>query len=163
MLKSFLISAFLLATLSVVGQSDLDRLLKKYNEGSIPYISAEELYRDVNDYLILDTRKKEEFAVSHISGAIWVSENVDYSMYAFAKADKNKPVVVYCTVGVRSEDFGEALKKRGFTNVKNLYGSIFAWKDAGYEVVNAKNKVTDSVHVYSKEWGEYLKTGTKVY
>ena len=129
----------------------------------MPYISVQQLKMDMSDYLILDTRKKEEFDVSHIPGAVWVSEKVDENIYAFAKAKKDQPIVVYCSVGIRSEDFGERLKKVGFTNVKNLYGSIFAWKDEGSEVQNNKKQPTDSVHVFSKVWGKYLKTGNKVF
>lgn len=153
---------FLFCTVTY-GQSDMDLLLKQYNSRSIPYISVQELKMDKSDFLILDTRKKAEYDVSHIPGAIWVSEKVNDSIYAFAKAKKDQPIVVYCSVGIRSEDFGERLMKRGFTNVQNLYGSIFAWKDEGYELQNVQQKQTDSVHVFSKVWGKYLKTGTKVY
>lgn len=149
-------------TAITLGQSDMDLLLKEYNKRSVPYISVQDL-KKTNDVLILDTRKKEEYEVSHIPGAIWVSEKVNDSIYAFAKAKKDQPIVVYCSVGIRSEDFGEDLLKRGFNNVQNLYGSIFAWKDEGYELQNIEKKETDSVHVFSKIWGKYLKTGTKVY
>lgn len=147
----------------VSGQSDMDVLLRQYNTRSVPYISVQQLKKEKKNFLILDTRKKEEYDVSHIPEAIWVSEKVDDSIYAFAKANKDQPIVVYCSVGIRSEDFGERLKKLGFTNVQNLYGSIFAWKDEGYEVYNAQEQQTDSVHVFSKVWGTYLKTGKKVY
>ena len=141
----------------------MDLLLKQYNTRSVPYIPVQELKMEMSNYLILDTRKKEEFDVSHIPGALWVSEKVNDSMYALAKAKKDQPIVVYCSVGIRSEDFGERLKKKGFTNVKNLYGSIFTWKDEGYEIQNKNEQPTDSVHVFSKAWGKYLKTGNKVY
>lgn len=145
------------------GQEPMDVVLNTYNDRTVPYISVEDLYKNKSKYLILDTRKKEEYTVSHIPTAIWSSEKLD--VYAFAKAypDKSKPIVVYCSIGVRSENFGESLQKLGYTNVYNLYGSIFSWKDKGYTVVNQKKKPTDSVHVYSKEWGKYLKTGIKVY
>jgi hypothetical protein len=70
---------------------------------------------------------------------------------------------VYCSIGVRSEDAGETINNLSFSNVQNLYGGIFMWKDAGFSVVDNFNKPTDNVHVYSKEWGKYLKTGKKVY
>lgn len=144
-------------------QSDIDVLLEKYNTESVPYISVQELQANSEKYLILDTRKKKEYDVSHIPGAVWVSEKLNKSKYAFAKTKKDQPIVVYCSVGIRSEEFGEQLKKQGFINVQNLYGSIFAWKDKGYNVLNLNNKTTDSIHVYSKVWSDYLKTGTKVY
>ncbi|WP_236641981.1 rhodanese-like domain-containing protein [Dokdonia sinensis] len=162
-MKIYLSILLLLSFATAIGQTDIDVLLKQYNTRSVPYISVQELKMGAENYLILDTRKKEEYEVSHIPNAIWVSEKVNDSIYSFAKADKSKPIVVYCSVGIRSEDFGEKLKKLGYTDVQNLYGSIFAWKDEGYDVVNAQGKVTDSVHVYSKVWGKYLKTGKKVY
>ncbi|WP_299767048.1 rhodanese-like domain-containing protein [uncultured Dokdonia sp.] len=144
-------------------QEPMDVVLNTYNDKTVPYISVEDLHQNKNEYLILDTRKKEEFTVSHIPTAIWSSEKLD--SYAFAKAypDKSQPIVVYCSIGVRSENFGESLQKLGYTKVYNLYGSIFAWKDKGYMVVNQKKNPTDSVHVYSKEWGKYLQTGIKIY
>lgn len=153
----------LLLTVVGYGQSDMDLLLTKYNTRSIPYISAQDLKSNLDNYLILDTRKRKEYDVSHIPGALWVSENVNDSIYAFSKIKKSQPIVVYCTVGIRSEDFGEQLEKAGFTNIKNLYGSIFAWKDEGYDLHNLKKQKTDSVHVFSKVWGKYLKTGNKTY
>ena len=153
----------LLLTVVGYGQSDMDLLLTKYNTRSIPYISAQDLKSNLDNYLILDTRKRKEYDVSHIPGALWVSENVNDSIYAFSKINKSQPIVVYCTVGIRSEDFGEQLEKVGFTNIKNLYGSIFAWKDEGYDLHNLKKQKTDSVHVFSKVWGKYLKTGNKTY
>ena len=38
--------------------------------------------------------------------------------------DKNKPIVVYCTTGFRSEEAYKKLKKIGYTNVYNLYGGL---------------------------------------
>lgn len=148
---------------SITAQSDMDVLLEKHNKETVPYIYVQELKTNLHNYLLLDTRKKKEYDVSHIPGAIWVSEKLNKSDYVFTDIKKDQPIVVYCSVGVRSEDFGEDLKKQGFTNVQNLYGSIFAWKDNGYKIVNSNKEETDNVHVYSKEWGEYLKTGTKVY
>ena len=52
----------------------IDSLLKKYNKHSVPYISVQELAMNYEDYIVLDTRKKEEFEVSHLPNAIWVGE-----------------------------------------------------------------------------------------
>jgi predicted sulfurtransferase len=69
---------------------------------------------------------------------------------------------VYCSLGVRSEDIAETLQKAGYTNIKNLYGGIFNWKNNNLPVVNRQQKPTDSVHVYSKQWGKWLTKGIKV-
>jgi rhodanese-related sulfurtransferase len=155
------LSVFLFS-IGLSAQSDIDLLLKQYNQRSVPYISVQELKLHPTNYLLLDTRKREEYLVSHLPNAVWASEVVDS---AFAEAYPNKaiPIVVYCSVGIRSEDYGERLKELGYTDVNNLYGSIFTWKDKGNSVYNRDEKMTDSVHVYSRQWGKYLSTGIKVH
>lgn len=161
-MKNLIVVSLLLLSTSISSQESIDTLLEKYNKQTVPYIRVSELKDNLESYLILDTRRKEEYDVSHLPGAIWVSEKMDDEIYAFAKAQKDQPIVVYCSVGVRSEDFGEQLQKRGFTNVHNLHGSIFSWKDAALPIENNKGQATDSVHVYSKVWGKYLQNGIKV-
>ena len=136
-------------------------LLERYNDKTVPYIKVDSLHKNLSDFVILDTRRKKEFEVSHLPNAIWVGEK--FKMKRLNKIDKEKPVVVYCSVGVRSENYGEDLLEAGFTSVYNLYGSIFSWKDAGYEIVDMDDKPTDKVHTYSRHWGKYLKTGKKVF
>jgi rhodanese-related sulfurtransferase len=136
----------------------IDTLLQRYNTHSVPYISVQELKMDYDRFTVLDTRKWEEFEVSHLPNAIWVGDDVD-NLDSFNRED---PVVVYCTVGVRSEDYGEKLIDAGFKDVRNVYGSIFAWKDAGYHVVDSSGAVTENVHTFSKAWAKYLKTGRPV-
>ena len=80
-----------------------------------------------------------------------------------SKIDKDQEVIVYCSVGYRSERLGERLQKMGFENVKNLYGGIFDWKNQGNNIVNENNLETDSVHTYNKAWSQWLYKGIKVY
>ena len=148
---------------SMHAQQNIDDLLKKYNNNSVPYISIEELKMDKENYILLDTRKKEEYNVSHIPGAIWVGERLNTILLDSLQLKKTQPIVVYCSVGVRSETYGNQMKNNGFTQIKNLYGSIFAWKNAGFAVIDLDGKETEKVHVYSKIWGKYLKNGLKVY
>ncbi|MFC4634762.1 rhodanese-like domain-containing protein [Dokdonia ponticola] len=147
----------------MLGQESIDLALEKYNRESVPYISVEELHKNKEKYLILDTRKKEEYNVSHIPNAVWSGELLEESAFAKAYPDKSQPIVVYCSIGVRSEKFGESLQNAGYKNVYNLYGSIFSWKDRGYTISNKKENPTDSIHVYSKAWSKYVKTGIKVF
>lgn len=144
---------------SVANAQSIDSLLKKYNRHSVPYISVQELAMDYKDYIILDTRKKEEFEVSHLPNSIWVGENWKPN----SKLKSSDKIVVYCSVGIRSEDYGEKMQEAGFTDVKNLYGSIFAWKDAGFKVVDTTQNETENIHTFSKTWAKYLKTGNKKY
>ncbi len=160
----FLFSAITLLTItfSASAQKKLERTLRQLNSESVPYIYVNEL-QSAEGNTILDTRKKEEYDVSHLKGAVWVGYK------SFAKdsvtriiTDKDTPIVVYCSIGVRSEDIGEKLQKAGFTNVKNLYGGIFEWKNQGNPVYR-KNLETDSVHTFNKQWGKLLNRGIKIY
>ncbi len=112
--------------------------------------------------VLLDARALEEYEVSHIAGARWVGYEEFKESYV-ADLNKDETVVVYCSVGYRSERIGERLEALGFNNVYNLYGGIFEWANQGQELVNTEKEDTDNVHCYSKLWGVWLEKGTKVY
>lgn len=148
---------FVFFAVAVYPQGRIDRTLEKLNKGSVDYISVEEL-AEGSGLTILDTRKKEEYTVSHLKNALWVGYtqfNIDTAWQKIQ--DKGTPVVVYCSVGVRSEDIGEKLREAGYTNVKNLYGGIFEWKNRGYPVYNMDGLETNKVHAFNKRWGKLLK------
>lgn len=115
--------------------------------------------------IFLDAREPAEYTVSHIPGAIEVGYD-GFNVKKWQYLDKNTPIVVYCTVGYRSEKVAEKLLKKGFTDVKNLYGGIFAWTHHNKPIVTKKegsNRATDSIHTYNKEWSAWLRKGVKVY
>jgi rhodanese-related sulfurtransferase len=147
------------------GQSSLDDLLNNYNTRSVPYISVEELkMRQYNEeVLLLDTRERIEFDVSHIPSAKFVGySKFSSELITEQIQDKDATIVVYCSLGVRSEVIGEKLKKAGFTKVYNLYGGIFEWKNRDYAVVDASEEETENVHICTKAWGKWLNKGVKV-
>jgi rhodanese-related sulfurtransferase len=156
---------FLFAT-ATNAQKSLELLLQVNNNETIPYISVTELrsLQLKDSVVILDTREIKEFEVSHIASAKYVGYKRFSSEEISAEIlNKNKLIVVYCSLGIRSEDIGEKLKKEGFTNVKNLYGGIFEWKNNTFPIIDSEGKNTENVHVYSKFWGNWLKNGKKVY
>jgi len=163
-ITALVICLFMVA--STHAQKSVDELLQLYNTRSIPYISVEELRMlQLNDTVtILDTREPEEFTVSHISGSRCIGFNDFSSEDISAKiTDKSTPIIVYCSLGIRSEEIGEKLKKAGYTNVKNLYGGIFEWKNKRFPVVDSTNLETENVHTFSKPWSKWLKNGIKKY
>ena len=156
-------SFFLLFSLVIKAQLTIPDVLGMFNNDTVDYISVEELQKQDNA-AILDTREKEEYQVSHLRNALWVGYD-DFDMDSVLRTIPNKetPIVVYCSIGVRSEDIGEKLKRHGYSQVSNLYGGIFAWKDKGYPVYNTKGQDTEKVHAYSKYWGGLLTNAEKVY
>ncbi|MHA6247548.1 rhodanese-like domain-containing protein [Pontibacter sp. CAU 1760] len=111
--------------------------------------------------LLLDTRTQAEYNVSHLAGAKLVAYD-QFDVKRLRGISKQTPIVVYCSVGYRSERIGEKLQKAGFENVQNLYGGIFEWVNQGYAVYNSAGK-TNQVHAYSRTWGIWLRKGEKIY
>lgn len=130
---------------------------------STPSITVPELAnKDLKKLTLLDAREKNEFQVSHLKNARWVGFN-DFDLSRLNGIDKDTEIVIYCSIGVRSEKISEKLRAAGFNNVKNLYGSIFEWVNQGNPVYGPDGKQTQKVHAYNKKWGVWLNKGVKVY
>ena len=139
----------------MVKNSSYDLMLKTLLSHSVTEISAEQAAK-LNNAVFLDARAKEEFEVSHIKGATWVGYDA-FKPSMVEDIDKTQPVVVYCSVGYRSEKISEQLLEMGFSEVSNLYGGIFEWVNRGEEVVNQQAVTTEEVHAYNKIWGVWLR------
>lgn len=150
---------------SCAQEKDYHTMLKLLYKNTVPIVKPEqasfEMKRD-STIVILDTREKEEYTVSHIRNAKYVGYD-HFEIDSLKSIPKNTRIIVYCSVGYRSERIGEKLSKIGFTNVSNLYGGIFEWINNDYSVVDMNNKQTSKVHAYSKLWGKWLTKGEKVY
>lgn len=135
-------------------------LLKGVYDKNFPTVTPEDL-RALERAVFLDTREKEEFEVSHLQDAIWVGYD-SFSIESVKNLPKDQPVVVYCSIGARSQDIGKKMQEAGFDKVYNLYGGIFHWVNEGYPVFDQTSE-TQKVHAYSKSWGIWLNKGEKVY
>ena len=104
------------------------------------------------NWVPIDARSRAEYDVSHIPGAIFLGDSaIDYhQIYALPT---NQPLLVYCTVGARSEATTDSLRAMGFEDVTNLFGGIFAWAEADMPLVNRHGQPTDTVHGYTSFWG----------
>jgi rhodanese-related sulfurtransferase len=130
---------------------------------SVPELNVDALAGNIEDYTLLDAREEEEYEVSRIPTAKYVGYDM-FSEDSLVNIDKSQPIVVYCSVGYRSEKITEKLKDLGYQEVYNLYGGIFEWVNQGNKVVTGKDaEVTEKVHAYDKVWGAWLKKGEKVY
>ena len=137
--------------------------INSYLDFSIPVVSVKEAHQ-LNDVVFLDAREIEEYEVSHLPGAKYIGYK--YMDDAVLKqVPKDKRIVVYCSIGYRSEKIGEKLKKKGYTRVYNLYGSIFEWANEGYALEDKSGQPTKRVHVYNKQWSKWMtnKNYQKVY
>ena len=154
---------FMLASACGLYGQDFDKMVDSLVDGSVPMIQPDSLKKIAAErsVVVLDAREKEEYDVSHLEGAQWVGyDDFDLSQ---VKVEKDQEVIVYCSVGYRSEKVGEKLQEAGYTDVKNLYGGIFKWKNSGFSVVDTSDVETEKVHAYNRMWGKWLKNGEKVY
>ncbi len=159
-LCSFLLFPMLLSAQVIDGK--FNTMLKELLDHSVKEISVKEFTESKLKYLLLDARSKKEFEVSKIKNAIWVGYSPsDLSM--LVKLPKNTPIIVYCSVGYRSEKIAEKIIAKGFTDVQNLYGGIFEWVNESKPILDKNNTVTDKIHPYDSDWGKWLNKGNKSY
>lgn len=136
-------------------------LLKSLLSHSVKELSVKEAAPMWGKAVFLDARERKEYEVSHIKGAHWIGYD-DYKRSRLPKVSKSTPIVVYCSVGYRSEKITEKLLQDGYTEVYNLYGGVFEWVNQGHPVyVNGKR--TQQVHAFDRKWGVWLKKGERVY
>ena len=154
----YLMSYMLLATVAHAQTTAFEQMLDELLDGSVPMISVGILKKKLAEPaapILLDAREPDEFAVSHLQGATNVGYE-DFDLKTLAGIDKNTPIVIYCSVGYRSEKIGERLQKAGFSNVTNLRGGIFEWANRKFPLVNKTREKVTVVHPYDKDWGRWL-------
>ncbi len=140
-------------------ESEVQKLTKSFKS---KLITVETLRKNKSEYIILDAREKSEYVISHIQNAIHIGyDNFDLKS-TMSQINKNKTIVVYCSVGYRSGEIADKLIAQGL-DVKNLFGGIFDWKNKGFSVYNPSGQETDKVHTYNKSWSKWLTAGEKVY
>ena len=136
----------------------IEETLKRWLKSSVPTISTSELadlVRCESDWLILDSRELVEFEISHLPNAKWAGYH-DFSPCRVSDVSKDIKVLVYCSIGVRSEKIAEKLMAFGFPNVWNLYGGIFAWANEHKTLVGHNQNATLAVHGYNQKWATLL-------
>ncbi len=142
------------ATHPIITNPDLDKRLTNLLRFDVPLIGADSL-AGLENITIFDTREQEEYAVSHLPNAVLLPPKQDIPQWIL-NMDRDQPIVLYCSVGYRSENVGRELQKEGFTNVYNLYGSIFDWVEKGYPIEDEMGESTKVVHTYNQRWGKLL-------
>lgn len=137
-------------------------MLKHLLSENIPQADTDFVKALPADALFIDTRGENEYNVSSISGAINAGfENFDINL--LKSLNKNKLIIVFCSVGLRSEKICRILFKEGYTNVYNLYGGIFEWVNRGLPVVDSLGHPVKVVHGFSPLWAIWVNGVKKVY
>lgn len=81
------------------------------------------------DFRLIDVREEDEFAICRLDWAELIPLSKLSEQAPQRLVDKDKPIVVYCHHGMRSQHACEWLRKMGYEHVFNLAGGIDAWAD----------------------------------
>ena len=130
----------------------------------VPQLPTErlaELLVEGTDVVLLDARSKEEFATSHLQGAVRAT-SVRMARNALEEHGGKPTVVVYCSVGYRSSRLAEQLRAQGIENVFNLEGSLFKWANEGRPVYQRIRSRFSLLHPFDDGLGRVAGQGALV-
>jgi rhodanese-related sulfurtransferase len=138
--------------------SSFDEMAAAMCEGSAPDVGWSAL---PNDAFYIDVRYREEFNVSHLKGARHC-EWVDSELHDWQLLPRDSTIIVYCSVGKRSEAAAEFLMSQGFKEVYNLKGGLFDGFNRGI-AIDGRGNIMDTIHGYNVKWGQWITRGVVVY
>lgn len=84
----------------------------------------EEMINNDSNIIILDVRSHQEYEEGHLNGAINIPTYELYTQATRVLQDKDAIIIAYCTVGVRSKNAINILRKMGYRNLYHLEGGI---------------------------------------
>ncbi len=134
---------------------DFEKEIRSYLSFTVPIIGVSELKSDLQNTIVLDAREQIEYNTSHIPGALYIGYD-KFNPEALQGINKNEKIVIYCSIGYRSEKIAEKLKKMGYNQVFNLFGSIFEWANQDYPLVDSDEKTTFTIHTYNRKWSKWV-------
>jgi sulfur-carrier protein adenylyltransferase/sulfurtransferase len=125
----------------------------------ITSIDAHERHETPESPLFVDVREPDEWEEGHIPGAIHVTRGRLESRIEGLVPDKQRTLVVYCSVGSRSAFAAKALAELGYDDVVNLAGGFNDWKRNGFDitiprVLSPEQRARYSRHLLIPEVGE---------
>jgi rhodanese-related sulfurtransferase len=99
-------------------------------------VKPQEAFNLVNqrsDLYLLDVRTLGEYQKTRLEGARLIP--IDQFAKRLSEVPKNRPILVYCAVGSRSAQVVNYLARKGYPEIYNLYGGIYAWAQKGYPIL----------------------------
>lgn len=111
--------------------------------------------------VLIDVREAQEYAVSHLPGAVRVDPDASAAevLAALGPVQPGSQIAKYCSVGVRSSRLAERSQKllqaQGAMSVSNLRGGIFRWHADRRPLVDARGP-TDAIHGFDRRWSKLI-------
>ena len=139
-IKIFLIiTFFVLYSASLIYAADkTPEQVVQEAKAAINEVSIDEVKKMIDnkeDIILLDVRDSEEYTTGHIPGAINISRGtLDFKVHSIIP-DKNKKIIVYCGLDLRSPLATKSVNDLGYKKAINMIGGLKAWKEAGYPIL----------------------------
>jgi UPF0176 protein len=141
----------------IVADGIRDEHFSMENKGR--YVNAE-AFNELSgnpETLVVDMRNHYEYEVGHFEGAIEVPSDTFREQLPMAvellKGKKDKPVIMYCTGGIRCEKASAYLLHQGFRQVYHLEGGIIHYANTVKEK-GLENKFRGKNFVFDDRLGE---------
>ena len=93
---------------------------------------AQRIMAAKKNLFLLDVRTPDEYRQAHLKGAVLIP--VSEVGRRVGEVPKNRPVMVYCAVGARSNMAAGFLAGRGYGEVYNMADGIVGWYRNGLPV-----------------------------
>jgi len=125
------------------------------------YVDAETFNRLTTDpdTMVVDMRNHYEYEVGHFDGAMEIPSDTFREQLPLAvellKENKDKPVIMYCTGGIRCEKASAYLLHRGFQKVFHLEGGIIHYANT-VKAKGLENKFRGKNFVFDERLGESI-------
>ena len=97
----------------------------------IDTVQANKLYQDKN-VVFIDVREQSEWDSFHSPGTTLIP--LGQLANRLKEIPKDRPVVVVCRSGNRSQQGRDILKQAGYTNVTSMAGGVTSWKSQGFPI-----------------------------
>ena len=103
---------------------------------SIAPDAAQALIKERGNVYLLDVRTPDEYRQFRLADAHLIP--IDQVTQRLGELPTDRPILVYCAVGSRSAQVFNYLARRGYGEVYNLDGGIYAWAQRGYPVLKGR-------------------------
>src|ERR671929_794957 len=120
---------------------------------------ARELLDGAEPPLLVDVRRRDEWDEGHIPGAVHIPRGSLESRIEKAAPGRERPIVLYCSVGERSAFAARTLGELGYEDVASLAGGFTDWKRNGFptqvdRALDPQRRTRYSRHLLIPEVGE---------
>ncbi|WJW75547.1 rhodanese-like domain-containing protein [Thiohalobacter sp. IOR34] len=127
----WMLSTALVVILVLLVQEEISR--RRFGIPQLGPLAATQLMSH-EDAIPVDVREDEEYRKGHIAHALHIPLGQLDQRLAELEKYRDRPLLLVCRSGSRSNRAGSLLRKAGFESIYNLAGGIMAWENANLPI-----------------------------